>query len=259
MPQTSHPPSRPHAVALPAAALATLAVAVFAVFTWAAARFAPEAPAPTAAPSSAEAIARRTEAAFADATATMSRGGDRARVVVFRGATSSACVTGATGRGPFYCPDDRVAAFDLDYLEALAARLGADADLGIALVAGRLAAEHAQQQVGILDAAALNLLGARRARRAEALAALALQADCMAGAWAAAAEPRLGTVPPGFYGRLVWSARNVADALAAAGHAVPAEIDSFAVADRNARGAAFENGHAARSPAACALPAGIID
>ena len=60
----------------------------------------------------------------------------------------------------------------------------------------------------MLDAAALRLIGARRGKRAVVGEALALQADCLTGVWAAAASNRLGPVPPAFWGqRLVL--RNV--------------------------------------------------
>ena len=140
-------------------------------------------------------------------------------------------------------------------LDILGRRLGRERELGLAIVAARLAAEHLQRELGVLDAAALRLLGASRARQAEVAAELALQADCLTGAWAAAAG--LGAVPEGFYDQLVWSARNVVDDLGREGVRVPAEFDPFAAGSRAARAAAFAKGYAARAVAGCPPPAGL--
>ncbi len=207
---------------------------------------------------SADALMRRTEAAFADAQSVWRRGfpdgsgrGYRsARLVFFSHATGSPCA-GSLVSGPFYCPETGTAAFDLTFLGALGKRLQRQQDLGIALVAGRVAAEHLQRERGTLDAVALQLLGARRARRAAVDADLALQADCLTGAWAAVAASRLGAVPAGFYGQLVWSVRNVVDDLAGQGVRVSPEFDPFAAATQADRDAAFARGYQAGALSGC--------
>ncbi|MFT3973098.1 MAG: neutral zinc metallopeptidase [Amaricoccus sp.] len=214
-------------------------------------------PPPVAIGISSDALARRAEAAFTDADAATGRavhGAARAEFVVFRGATSSVCVTGLDGRGVFYCPESGVAAVDLGYLDALAARLRDNAELGVALVAARLAAEHRQREAGVLDSAALDMIGARKARRAEIAKGLALQADCLTGAWARSAEESLGAVPNGFWGALVQSARNVAAAFADAGHPIAPELDPFAAGTREDRAQAFARGYDAASASACPAP-----
>ena len=112
-----------------------------------------------------------------------------------RAPPSTPCAGGDQVSGPFYCPETGTAAFDLTFLAALGGRLKRQEDLGLALVAARMSAEHLQRELGLLDAAALRLIGARRGRRAVVGAALALQADCLTGVWAAAASHRLGPVP----------------------------------------------------------------
>lgn len=203
-----------------------------------------------------DAIARRAEAAFRDAdTATRRavRGAVQAELVLFRGATSSVCVTGTGGRGVFYCPESGTAALDLAYLDALVSRLRKGADLGVALVAARLAEEHRQRETGVLDAAALDMIGATKARRTEISAELALHADCLTGTWAREAEADLGAVPDGFWSALVGSARNVSDELRASGRPIPAELDTFGAGTREARDAAFRQGYAAGA-GACPAP-----
>ena len=217
--------------------------------------------APTALPAArAEGILRRTEVAFADAEAvwdravraTRPRAYGAADIVFFSRRTVSSCAE-APVSGPFYCPDTGVAAFDLLFLDTLGERLERQRDLGLALYAARLSAQHLQREIGLLDRAAVELVGARRGRRSEIATALALQADCLTGVWAAAAEPRLGPVPDGFWNQLVWSARNVATDLGREGIDIPAEFDVFAAGSRAARDAAFAEGYAAARIDDCRL------
>lgn len=214
----------------------------------------------------ADAIMRRTEVAFADAVGVWQRlaadgSGQRyatAELTFFSRATVTPCAGGAMVSGPFYCADTGTAAFDLAFLDALSRRLQRQEDLGIALVAARVSAEHLQRELGVLDAAALRLIGAGRGRRALVGEALALQADCLTGVWAAAAGKRLGPVPAGFWSQLVWSSRNVAEELASQGPHAAAELNPFARAAREARQDAFQRGYAGDGIAACPPPAEIV-
>ncbi len=214
----------------------------------------------------ANAIMRRTEVAFADAEGVWRRlaadgSGERyapAKVVFFTRATETPCAGGAVVSGPFYCADTGTAAFDLAFLDGLSRRLQRQEDLGVALVAARVSAEHFQRELGMLDAAALRLIGAGRGRRALMGEALALQADCLTGVWAAAAGNRLGPVPARFWSQLVWSWRNVAEELAGQGLRVPAEFDAFGRATQEAREAAFLAGYAGGGAAVCPAPEEVV-
>jgi predicted metalloprotease len=200
----------------------------------------------------AETIVRNTEVAFEDAQRVWSRAlksaGARYRpaTLAFFTNTGSPCGTAA---GPSYCAESGTAAFDLGFLGALGPRLDRAEELALALVAARIAAEHLQRELGVLDAAALRLLDARRSERAAIAAALALQADCLTGVWAAMAAPRIGVLPPDLYGRLVWSARNVGEERGAPG--------SFALGARPDRERAFARGYAAGALSACPQPAEV--
>jgi predicted metalloprotease len=248
----------PLRIAAPAAAFVILAAVVGA---WLLNGVQPSEGAPKALPTArAEGILRRTEVAFADAEAVWERavtatrpGGYRtAELVFFSRRTTSPCAPTPVS-GPFYCPDTGVAAFDILFLDTLGERLRRQRDLGLALYAARVSAQHLQREIGLLDRAAIELVGARRGRRDAVATALALQADCLAGVWAAAAEPRLGPVPGGFWDQLVWSSRNVAADLGRAGLDIPPELDVFAAGSRADRNAAFAEGYAARRIEDCAL------
>ena len=208
----------------------------------------------------AEVIVRHTEVAFADAQSVWRRAGgyDPAKIVFFTGATASPCAGGAAVSGPFYCPETGTANFDLKFLDALAGRLQRQRDLGIAVVAARLSAEHLQREMGLLDSAALRMIGARRAGKEAIGVGLALQADCLTGVWAATAARRIGPVPDRFYGELVWSWRNVAQEERRAGAHVLPVFDPFAAGSQEERAAAFARGYAAGAPGGCPAPPEVV-
>ena len=240
-------------------ALALVAVVLCAGWAWG--RFVRrERPAVLAvAPGNVQSIVRRTEIAVADAGAVWRRalpeaarrGYAEREVVFFSRVTGTPCAGGGMVSGPFYCPETGVAAFDLAFMDALGWRLKTGRDLGLALYAVRLSAEHLQRQTGLLDAAALEMIGARRDEARAVRTRLALQADCLTGVWAAGAAPRIGAVPGGFYGQMVWSARNLVADLAREGVRVPAQFDPMAAAAEEERAAAFAAGYAAGRLAAC--------
>ena len=266
MSQTVRPqplPLRPGMLGLRRAAIVGCLIgmgAVSALWVWVEARAAGPASALAVPAGRAEAIVRRIEVAFADAQAVWARAlqaqgkadYEKAEAVFFARTSQTPCMAEPVS-GPYYCPDSGVVAFDLSYLDSLGERLNRQRELGISLYAARMSAMHLQRELGVLDRAAMELVGSRRGRRTEVAEALALQADCLAGVWAAAAEPRLGPVPEGFWGQLVWSSRNVVEDFGREGLAVPTDLDPFAAGGRAAREAAFTEGYAAGRIADCRL------
>ncbi len=108
----------------------------------------------------------------------------RPRLVLFRGATPTACGTGQAAMGPFYCPGDRKVYIDLAFYDTLQRRLGAPGDFAQAYVIAHEVGHHVQNLMGITGQ-----VDARRARlgpvQANALSVrVELQADCFAGVWA---------------------------------------------------------------------------
>jgi predicted metalloprotease len=106
------------------------------------------------------------------------------RLVLFRGATSTACGQGESAMGPFYCPGDQKVYIDLGFYETLKRQLGAPGDFAQAYVIAHEVGHHVQNLLGIsarvekartrMGAAEYNALSVR----------VELQADCLAGVWA---------------------------------------------------------------------------
>ena len=106
------------------------------------------------------------------------------KLVLFRGATPTACGRGEAAMGPFYCPGDEKVYIDLAFYDTLRNRLGAPGDFAQAYVVAHEVGHHVQNLLGItakIDAqrgkvpeARMNALSVR----------LELQADCLAGVWA---------------------------------------------------------------------------
>jgi uncharacterized protein len=111
-------------------------------------------------------------------------------LVLFTGATPTACGTGQAAMGPFYCPLDQKVYIDLAFYQQLRDRFKAPGDFAQAYVIAHEIGHHVQNQLGIMKK-----MDAFRQRMSEtqynALSVrLELQADCFAGVWAHHAQNR---------------------------------------------------------------------
>jgi len=106
------------------------------------------------------------------------------RLVLFTGATSTACGTGQSAMGPFYCPSDEKVYIDLGFYQTMKTRLGAPGDFAQAYVIAHEVGHHVQNLLGISEKVQ-NLRRRASEKEANALSVkLELQADCFAGVWA---------------------------------------------------------------------------
>ncbi|MBI4997153.1 MAG: zinc metallopeptidase [Rhodocyclales bacterium] len=129
------------------------------------------------------------------------------RLVLFSGATPTACGTGQSATGPFYCPLDSKVYIDLAFFEEMRSRFQVSGDFAQAYVIAHEVGHHVQHLLGISD----KVHAARQSARSEAQAnnlsvRLELQADCLAGVWAAQANEA----------RQILEAGDIEEALAAA-------------------------------------------
>ncbi len=105
-------------------------------------------------------------------------------LVLFRGATPTACGTGQSAMGPFYCPGDQKVYIDLAFYEVLRSRMGAPGDFAQAYVIAHEVGHHVQNLLGISEK--MDQMRSRVSQQEyNALSVrLELQADCLAGVWA---------------------------------------------------------------------------
>lgn len=112
-----------------------------------------------------------------------------AKLVMFTGATQTACGQGMAATGPFYCPPDQRVYIDLSFYDELERRLGAKGDFAQAYVISHEIGHHVQNLLGVSDK--VHKASASQQKGEEGLSVrLELQADCYAGLWAHAAEKR---------------------------------------------------------------------
>lgn len=106
------------------------------------------------------------------------------RLVLFSGGVPTACGTGVSATGPFYCPGDQKIYIDLNFYRLMQQRFHVSGEFAQAYVIAHEVGHHVQHLMGISD----KVESARR-RMSEAQAnamsvRLELQADCFAGVWA---------------------------------------------------------------------------
>jgi predicted metalloprotease len=106
------------------------------------------------------------------------------KLVLFRGATPTACGTGQAAMGPFYCPGDQKVYIDLAFYETMKTRLGAPGDFAQAYVIAHEVGHHVQNLLGITEKVDAARQRSNQAQSNALSVRLELQADCLAGVWA---------------------------------------------------------------------------
>src|SRR5688572_6123723 len=105
------------------------------------------------------------------------------KLVIFEGATESACGLGQSAMGPFYCPRDQDVYLDLSFFNELAQRFGAPGEFAQAYVVAHEVGHHVQTLTGL----SARVDAARRGVSQSEANALSvrqeLQADCYVGVW----------------------------------------------------------------------------
>ncbi|HIK43357.1 MAG TPA: neutral zinc metallopeptidase [Leptolyngbyaceae cyanobacterium M65_K2018_010] len=105
-------------------------------------------------------------------------------LVLYSGATQSACGLGQAAMGPFYCPADQKVYLDMSFFQDLKYRHQAPGDFAQAYVIAHEIGHHVQNQLGISDQVHRLQQRASRAQANDLSVRLELQADCLAGVWA---------------------------------------------------------------------------
>ncbi|HJV82960.1 KPN_02809 family neutral zinc metallopeptidase [Noviherbaspirillum sp.] len=109
-------------------------------------------------------------------------------LVLFSGSTPTACGTGVSATGPFYCPGDQKIYIDLSFYRLMRERFRVSGEFAQAYVIAHEVGHHVQNLMGI-SAKVESARQRASEKQANALSVrLELQADCFAGVWANHAE-----------------------------------------------------------------------
>lgn len=149
------------------------------------------------------------------------------KLVLFSGATRTACGVGQAAMGPFYCAEDQKVYIDLAFYDELKTRFRAPGDFAQAYVIAHEVGHHVQNLLGISEKvrAAQQRSSEREANQLSVR--LELQADCLAGVWANHADRARHVLEQGDVEEALAAATAIGDdrlQKQAQGYAVP---DSF--------------------------------
>lgn len=119
------------------------------------------------------------------------------KLVLFTQAIPTACGTGQSAMGPFYCPLDEKVYIDLSFYQELRDRFKAPGEFAEAYVIAHEVGHHVQKLLGISEKVrAAQEHGNEQQARALSVK-LELQADCFAGVWAQRADSMRHILEPG--------------------------------------------------------------
>jgi predicted metalloprotease len=126
---------------------------------------------------------------------------EKPTLVLFKGVTQTACGTGQSAMGPFYCPLDKKVYIDLAFYRVLKERFHAPGDFAQAYVIAHEIGHHVQTLLGVSEKVqALKQQAMRSGDQPRANAyqvRMELQADCLAGVWASLNDQVKSRLQPG--------------------------------------------------------------
>jgi len=134
------------------------------------------------------------------------------RLVLFNGATDSACGDARSAMGPFYCPRDQKVYLDTSFFRDMQTKFGGGGDFAYAYVIAHEIGHHVQDQLGILNKVQSAEQRAGSKAQANALSVRTeLMADCLAGVWAANADKKYHVLQTGDVEKAVATAQAIGD------------------------------------------------
>ena len=105
-------------------------------------------------------------------------------LVLFSGATQSACGYADSAMGPFYCPGDQQVYIDLNFYQEMKNKFGAPGDFAQAYVVAHEVGHHVQTILGISEQVQRAKRQATQVQANAIQVRMELQADCFSGVWA---------------------------------------------------------------------------
>ncbi|MDM0115914.1 neutral zinc metallopeptidase [Variovorax sp. J22R133] len=156
-------------------------------------------------------VLRNTEVVWSDVFKAGGAAYQPARLVLFRGYTPTACGTGQSAMGPFYCPGDKKVYIDLGFFDTLKTQLGAPGEFAQAYVIAHEIGHHVQDELGITGKVD-QMRGRVSQREGNALSVrVELQADCFAGVWAHHSQESKKWLDPGDIEAAMNAAQKIGD------------------------------------------------
>jgi predicted metalloprotease len=125
------------------------------------------------------------------------------KLVMFSGATRSACGAAQSAMGPFYCPNDRRVYLDTNFFRQIETRfqgcqVGSKAcEFSQAYVITHEVGHHVQNLLGILPKVQQMQASVDRTDANQVQVRVELQADCLAGVWANHSQAKWKFLEPG--------------------------------------------------------------
>ncbi len=151
----------------------------------------------------------------------------RPKLVLFSGQTPTACGTGDTAAGPFYCPGDQKVYIDLEFFQTMRDRFRVSSNFAQAYVIAHEVGHHVQHISGIMGKVDQAKRGGSQTQANALSVRVELQADCFAGVWAYHANQARSILEDGDVESALKAASAIGDDTLqkqAQGHVVP---DSF--------------------------------
>ena len=172
-------------------------------------------------------------------------------LVLYSGATPTACGQGQAAMGPFYCPGDQKMYLDFDFFHTLEQQLQSPGEFAKAYVIAHEVGHHIQKLQGTSDKMDAVRRKVSETEYNKLSVRLELQADCYAGVWAHHANVDRQILEAGDIDSALNAAAQIGDdALQkkAQGYAVP---DSFTHGSSAQRVRWFKTGFASGDVASC--------
>lgn len=133
------------------------------------------------------------------------------KLVLFRGATPTACGTGQSAMGPFYCPGDQKVYIDLGFYDTLRNQLGAPGIFAQAYVIAHEVGHHVQDELGITGKVDQMRSRLSPTQNNAVSVRVELQADCFAGVWSHHSQESKQWLDPGDIESAMNAAQKIGD------------------------------------------------
>jgi predicted metalloprotease len=132
-------------------------------------------------------------------------------LTLFDDRTGTACGTGQSATGPFYCPADQHVYIDLSFFRLMQQRFKVSGEFAQAYVIAHEVGHHVQNQLGISDQVHKAQQSASESQGNALSVKLELQADCFAGVWANHSNSRRAFIEQGDVDQALQTASAIGD------------------------------------------------